>query len=48
MFKRSFKLDSRWHNILMWIAVWLVALVALRLLGWGIGLACDGTVCTLI
>lgn len=28
---------------LLWVAVWLMALVGLRLLGWGIGLACEQT-----
>lgn len=35
-------------QLLVWLLIALMIVVGLRLLGWGIGEVCEGTVCTLI
>lgn len=35
-------------QILLWIAIWALVIIAIRLIGWGVGEACDGTVNCLI
>ena len=35
-------------SILIWLLLAVAIAVGLRLLGWGIGEVCEGTVCTLI
>lgn len=35
-------------TILMWVAIWAVVVIGFRLLAWGIGFACEETVCKII
>ena len=35
-------------QLLVWLLIALVIVIGLRVLGWGIGEVCEGTVCTLI
>ncbi|MBO5659345.1 MAG: hypothetical protein J6S08_07965 [Duodenibacillus sp.] len=39
------KSDASWssrHRVWAWIMVWIALLIVIRLVGWGIGHACDG------
>lgn len=42
------RLTPHGKTILIWVLLALAIVVGLRLLGWGIGEVCEGTVCTLI
>ena len=41
MLHNNYHGPSGLHHILFWIAFWIALLVVLRLVGWGIGVACD-------
>ncbi len=45
-----FKTTSLHHvkTVLLWIAIWTMVVIGFRLLAWGIGLACEETVCKII
>lgn len=35
-------------TLLLWIAVWAIVAIGFRFLAWGVGVACEETVCRLI
>lgn len=35
-------------QILLWVAIWVAVLVTFRVIGWGVGEACDGAINCLI
>lgn len=35
-------------QILLWIAIWAAIFIVFRIIGWGVGEACDGTINCLI
>ncbi|MDO4936958.1 MAG: hypothetical protein Q4E62_03495 [Sutterellaceae bacterium] len=39
---------EHFKTILLWIAIWAIVVIGFRVLAWGIGFACEETVCKII
>ena len=40
--------NAHLKQILLWIAIWAAIFIVFRIIGWGVGEACDGTINCLI